>query len=876
MQSQNHIVDPAALLEEATALHRAGALSEAAARYVRVLNDNPANATALYHLAQISCQQGRFREGVDLVRRALAAEPRHAKSHVLLGRALVELGEAQEALASFDRAIACDGDYADAHGNRGDVLAQLGRFDEAVESYQRAIAIEPSSLENWCNLGAAQADLGRHEEALASYEQVLALQPGFVEAHLNRGRLLTRLGRPEEALASLERCLALSPDHVPALVSCGDALRALGRPGDSLARYDRALAIAPHEMSALRGQGTALVALKRPEDALASLDRLLAIAPSDADALSNRGFLLQSLSRHEEARASLERALQVDPNHAEALVNLGVSLSQFGRHVDAIASYDRAVAVSPAHVRARCNRSKALFALDRYNEALVDIERALAIDPAHVESVYTRGFVLVKLLRYDEAIESFERVLELAPAHPYALAQLAASCLATCAWDKAAVVAGRLYDAMAAGTALVAPHILLQLSATPDAVLAASKQYVEREIPAGPRLDVGPPPRSGDKIRVAYLSGDFRVHPVGYLTAELFERHDRSRFEIIGLSFGPDDKSDLRSRIARSFDRFHDFRTASDREVATFIRRSGIDIVVDLSGYTDRSRPGVLRYRPAPVQVNYLGYAGTMAADFVDYIVADKVALPFEQQPFYSERIVHLPDCFMVNDTTKTISPATPSRAEEGLPERGFVFSCFNNAYKVSAETFHVWMRLLMAVDGSVLWLSQFDKATGDNLRAAAHAAGVDPGRIVFAPRKPAMADHFARQRLADLFLDTPGYNAHTTASDALWAGLPVLTCIGRTFAGRVAASLLHSVGLPDLVTDSLDSYAALAVKLARDPRLLAAIRQRLQQNRLTYPLFDTDRFRRHLERAYEMMHENAREGGSPRSFSVAPVDTAS
>jgi protein O-GlcNAc transferase len=414
------------------------------------------------------------------------------------------------------------------------------------------------------------------------------------------------------------------------------------------------------------------------------------------------------------------------------------------------------------------------------------------------------------------------------------------------------------------------------LSAPPDMALAATKQYVAREIPAGPRLESAAAPRSGDKIKVAYISGDFRVHPVGYLTAELFERHDRSRFETIGLSIGPDDKSELRSRLVRSFDRFHDFQTASDREVAAFIRSLSVDVVVDLGGYTNRSRPGVLRYRPAPVQVNYLGYAGTMGADFVDYIVADKIALPFEQQPFYSERIVHLPDCFMVNDATKAISPATPSRTEEGLPERDFVFACFNNAYKISAEAFHVWMRLLTQVDASVLWLSQFDKATGANLRAAARDAGVDPQRIIFASHKPEMADHFARQRLADLFLDTPGYNAHTTASDALWAGLPVLTCIGRTFPGRVAASLLHAVGLPELVTDNLDSYAALALKLARNPPLLAGIRQRLTQNRLTCPLFDTDRFTRHIEQAYVTMLDNHRQGGGPRSFSVAPVDSAS
>jgi protein O-GlcNAc transferase len=829
----------AALLDEAAALHRAGALDEAADRYARVLDGDPVNAGALYALAQICCQQGRFAEGVGLVRRALAVEPR-ARSYVLLGRALVELGDTQEALASFDRAVACESEHADAHGNRGDVLAQLGRLEEAIESYRRAISIEPGALANWCNLGAVQAELGRHAEALTSYERTIALEPTFVEGHVIRGNLLRIMGRDEDALAG----------------------------------YERALAAAPDDISALTGRADVLVALKRPEQALASLDRVLSLNPSDAGALSNRGFLLQSLGRHDEALASLDRALAIDPGHAGALINRGALLAEFGRHGEAIASYDRAVAVSPADVKAHGNRSKTLLALNRYDDALASTERALAIDPAHVESLYTRGMVLGRLYRHDEAIAAFERVLELAPAHPHALAQLATSCLAICAWDKSDAAARRLDEAMAAGAAVVAPHTLLQLSADPAATLAATRRYVEREIPPGPRLDFGPSVAHGDRIRVGYLSGDFRVHPVAYLTAELFERHDRGRFEIVGLSFGPDDGSELRTRIAKSFDRFHDLRAVGDRDAAALMRRLGVDIAVDLGGHTENARPGVLRYRPAPVQVNYLGFAGTMGADFIDYIVADKVALPFEQQPHYAEKIVHLPDCFLVNDTTKAIS-RTPSRAEAGLPEGAFVYCCFNNAYKISREVFTVWMRLLGQVDGSVLWLSRLDRRACENLRAAARAAGIEAGRIVFAARTPAMADHFARQRLADLFLDTPGYNAHTTASDALWAGLPVLSLIGTTFQGRVAASLLYAVGLPELVTGTLGDYEALALKLARDPALLAGIRQRLAQNRLTYPLFDTARFTRHLERAYETMWDNARQGRGPQSFSVEPIVAA-
>jgi predicted O-linked N-acetylglucosamine transferase (SPINDLY family) len=377
---------------------------------------------------------------------------------------------------------------------------------------------------------------------------------------------------------------------------------------------------------------------------------------------------------------------------------------------------------------------------------------------------------------------------------------------------------------------------------------------------------------NSDKIRLAYVSGDFRRHPVAYLIAELFERHDRNRFEVVGVSYGPDDGSEERQRLVAACDQFHDVRARDEREVATLINDLQIDIAIDLGGHTENSRPGLFRDRPAPVQVSYLGYTGTMGADFIDYVIADKVALPFDLASSFTEKIVHLPDSFLVNDTKKAISPNTPSRVDAGLPERGVVFCCFNNSFKISARVFSAWMRLLAGVDGSVLWLPQMNGRATENLRAAATAAGVDPERIVFAPRLASMADHLARQRLADLFVDTTDYNAHTTASDALWAGLPVLTCAGSAFPGRVAASLLHAVGLPELVTTSLDDYEALALKLARDPALLQSVRSRLIANRLTHPLFDTDRFHRHIEAAYATMLDIARRGEAPRSFSVEPV----
>lgn len=360
---------------------------------------------------------------------------------------------------------------------------------------------------------------------------------------------------------------------------------------------------------------------------------------------------------------------------------------------------------------------------------------------------------------------------------------------------------------------------------------------------------------------------------MGYLMPGLFERHDRTRFEVIAVSFGPDDGSEARQRLVKASDRFIDVQTMSDADVARLLHEMQVDIVIDRKGYTAGCRPEILAHRPAPIQVSYLAYPGTLGADFVDYVLGDTIVTPFEHQPFFTEKIVQLPGSYQVNDATRKIGDRTWTRREAGLPERDFVFCCFNNNYKITAPVFRIWMRLLQSVKDSVLWLIEDSSETKQSILQAASTMGIDPARIVFAPRLD-HEDHLARHRLADLFLDTLPYNAHSTASDALWAGLPVLTYRGAAFAGRVAASLLHAIGLPELVTESLDDYEALALKMATEPAALSAVRQKLAQNRLIYPLFDTDRSRRHIEAAYIAMWDRWQRGESPGSFECQPMAT--
>jgi protein O-GlcNAc transferase len=458
--------------------------------------------------------------------------------------------------------------------------------------------------------------------------------------------------------------------------------------------------------------------------------------------------------------------------------------------------------------------------------------------------------------------------------HAHAFGGAADCVIKLCDWDRRARIAGDFGAHVSGKRSIIPPFVLLGYSDDPGLQLQCSRNYIENRVPSPPQpLLSGEASRHEtrrhDKVRVAYLSADFRQHPMMQLMAGLFERHDRSRFEIIGVSFGADDGSELRKRVVAAFDRFYDVGRKSDEDVARLLRDLQVDIAIDLMGHTLDSRPGILAHRPAPIQASYLGYAGTTGAEFVDYIIADKTVVPFEHQPFYTERIVHLPDCYLVSDAKRNIVGKTPSRQESGLPEKGFVFCCFNNIWKIAPDVFSVWMRLLRAVDGSVLWLPPGNEGAERNLRREAQARGINAVRLVFASHLPLYDDHLARHRLADLFLDTLPYNAHATASDALWMGLPVLTNEKSAFAGRVAASLLYAVGLPGLVTHGLEEYEAVALKLATDPPTLRSIRRKLEVNRLTHALFDTDRFRRHIEAAYATMWATWQRGESPASFAV-------
>ena len=680
----------------------------------------------------------------------------------------------------------------------------------------------------------ALQEKGELARAASLYQEALALAPDRPSVMNNLATVYIGLKRFAEALDLCGRLLERDPGDDVAVLNLGACQFELGSVAAALDSFEAAVRLRPDSADAHNNRGNALLALQRPQEALASYDRALAIRSDYADAHYNRGNALLALQRRQEALASYDRALAIRSDYADAHYNRGNTLLKLGRQEDALASYDR----------------------------------FLALRPRHAGALNNRGLVLQNLNRREELIPNYQMLLDVAPDHPYIRGYLLNARLNCCDWSGYDDSVAQVAQSVNAGVRADAPFNFLATSHSPADQLRCAQTCVADEYPeVSYALWKGERYRHG-KIRLAYVSADLHGHAMSYLLAGLYEAHDRSRFEVTAISLGPDRKDAMRGRLKAAFDRFIDAHGVDDRTIATRLRELEIDIAIDLQGYTWGCRPGIFAHRAAPVQVNYLGYPGTMGARYLDYIIGDRWVIPPESQSCYSEKVIYLPDCYQANDDKRRIAARTPPRAELGLPEQGFVFCCFNNNYKISPRVFDVWMRLLGRVEGSVLWLLQDNPLAGRNLREEARRRGIAPERLVFAPRV-SMEDHLARQRQANLFLDTLPYNAHVTASDALWAGLPLLTRLGSAFAGRVAASLLNAVGLGDLVASTWEEYEQMALRLATDRTLLEAVRARLARNRSTHPLFDTDRFRRHIEAAYVAIWERAERGEAPAGIAV-------
>ena len=700
---------------------------------------------------------------------------------------------------------------------------------------------------------------------LPSISHATAVTPSIQDAVA-----LHQQGQLAQAEAIYRQILAAEPKNANALHLLGVIASQAGCYQVAIDLIDQAIEVNPHEAAFHYNRGLALQELKTFDAAIACYDKAIALKPNYAEAYSNRGAALKELKQFETAIANYDKAIALKPNYADAYSNRGTAFQELKQLYAAIACYDKAIALKPNYAEAYSNRGNALKELKQFETALASYDMAISLKPDFAEAYSNRGNALQELKQFDAALASYDKAFSLKPDHDYLLGMRQHARMFISDWQdfesSVLKLSLKIQGNVKATSCLTALALLMSL---PEHRKAAEIWSTDR-YPYNPSLGSIPKRSKQAKIKIGYYSADFHNHATAYLIAQLFELHDKDKFEIIAFSFGPDEKDGMRSRIAQTFDQFIDVTTLSDKAIAQLSREIGIDIAVDLKGLTQDCRLGIFSFKAAPIQVSYLGYPGTLGTEYMDYLIADRVLIPPESQQYYSEKIVYLPGSYQVNDRKRVISQTKFNRQEMGLPEEGFVFCCFNNNYKITPPVFDVWVRILNAVEKSVLWLFEDNSTAATNLRKEAQRRGLDPARLVFAKRMD-LPEHLARHSLADLFLDTLPCNAHTTASDALWAGLPVLTRIGESFASRVAGSLLHAIGLPELVTESEEDYEALAVELGTNPVKLKAIKAKLEKNRLTTPLFDTPLFAKHIEAAYTKMYERYQADLPPDHIYVEP-----
>jgi predicted O-linked N-acetylglucosamine transferase (SPINDLY family) len=781
-------------------------------------------------------QQGRESEAEPLYLKILAVSPHDLTASCMLGAIRFHQQRPEEATALFDAALKAHPAVAGPWMFYGQLLQAAFRLDRALDCFDQVLRLDPNNLEALIGRGATLRNLGRFADAVKSFDAALALNPNHFDAWLNRGSALRDQGQFELALQSFDKAIAIAP-NAAAFNNRGNALRDLKRFDEALASFDGALALDPANRLLRLNRTLVLLGMSRFDEALTASGQLLKEQADDPRLHHNHGKALEGLLRLEEALESQKRAIALASQFAEAHFACGELLTKMARHEEALESYDR----------------------------------ALSIAPDFPDALYNRGNLLwLKFHRLGAARKDLEKAFRLDPERPYLKGDLVQLNVELCDWNRLADNVDGLTKGIRQGHRIVRPTIYQALSSSPADLQRASMIYAQDRFPAQTPLVRGHARRPG-KIRLGYLGGEFREHAMALLMVGLYEHHDRSKFEVIAFDVGWNDGSPLRKRLEASFDKWVDLSHLTDRQRAERIRDEDIDILVNIIGYFQSEPMGVFAYRPAPVQVSFLGYPATLGAHYIDYLIADRIVIPEEEQRFYTEKIVYLPDTYWANDSKRLIADTVPSRSNCGLPDQGFVFCNFNHIYKLTPDTFALWMGILKATGNSVLWMLESNDEFAPRLRSEAEKLGVAGERLIFAPPVPP-AEHLARIKLADLSLDSLPYNAHTTACDCLWVGVPILTLRGSTFPGRVAASLLEAMGLPELIRENPADYREAAQKLAGDAATLESIRRKLWQNRLTTPLFDTARFCRHIEAAYEAMSERSQRGEAPHGFSVAPL----
>ena len=689
-------------------------------------------------------------------------------------------------------------------------LQHAGELDAAEKLFKQVLAMEPRHPAALYSLAALASGRSEFAQALKYIEPVVISNPSFAQAHLAKSIILFNLGQLDAALRAVEKAVALDA-HLPNAQAHVQTVKvAMGM----LSTHTPAAA---PEVMALNNQAIALQSEGEHAQAIAILTQSLQLASQDFTALYSMGISQSATGQAHAALASFARAAEAAPHMAIAHFANAKAYQDLGMSENAIACYDLAIAVDPDYIQAYTNKAAILQGINRHHDALMTLIAAVEVDPTNVRALEGQGQILGQYKQYGLSTNAFLRALQIDPEYSYGEGHLMSARLGNCDWTDYEGATQRIFDGIRAGKKMSGAMTIMSI--TDDAALA--RQSIETYAADKYGTSIfklwNGEQYAHRRKRVAFISGDFRIHPVGYLLIGLIEQFDKSQFELTGVFTGVSDGSELWKRYRCAFDHYLDVHDMPSLDVAKLMRAMEIDIAIDLSGHTEGTRLDVLSHRPAPAQVTYLGFPGTLGLPFIDYLIADPRIIPPELQHHYREKILYLPHCYLPRDNSVVPSPETPLRSDFGLPDEGIVFCSFNHDYKINPPMFKVWMDLLNAVPGSVLWLMKLNDGAHVNLSNAAVAHGVDPSRMVYASRLPRVEDHLARYRLADVFLDTFPYNGHTTAGDALLAGLPVVTLCGQSFASRVAYSLLHDVGLPQYASHDYKEYKLIALRLARN-----------------------------------------------------------
>ena len=832
------------------------------------LKKHPKEPILFNILGACHAKLGNFSKAIENYESAIALDKNYAKAHYNLAGTLHDAGQFDDAIEAYKKAIDIEPENKDALNNLGNTLRDLQRPQEAIEFFKRAIAINSNYLESLYGLALSNQDLGLLDEAIKNYEKVLILKPNFYELHNNIAIIFRNLDRTDSAIYHLNEAISINPSFTEAHHNLGSVYKEQGEFSKAYECFESALNIDPSYFEAYRSLGNLQMDMGELDSSINSYNKALEFKPDYIEVLNNLGSVYKDISDFDASLETFEKALDINPNYLEVLNNYGLTLIELGRYVEAIETYERAIDINPNYSYSYNNLGIALNRIHKYEQAENCFIQAIKIDPNYFDANLNYGNLLFRSDRFEEAIHYYELSLKIRPNETlYIFGDIFHAKMQICNWADWSKNLRLLKNKIANDKKVIGPFALTALIDDPMLIRTATEMYIEDKYPKSnllPNLKNHPKHK---KIRIGYFSADFREHPVSALTVELYEMHCREKFEVYGFSFGPDTNDPLNLRIKNGVDYFYDIRSMHHTDAANLARSCELDIAVDLGGFTQDARTEIFAHSVAPIQLSYIGYLGTMGAEYYDYLIADLIIIPEESQKNYTEKIVYLPT-YQVNDSSQYDSVSNLARKDYGLPEEGFIFCCFNKTYKYNPKCFDSWARILKKVKNSVLLIYANEELAKANLKNEIYQRGIDPSRLIFGKRlsKP---EYLGRYKLADLFLDTNPYNAGTTSSDALRMGLPVLTYLGNSFSSRMGSSLLNALNMPELVASSENEYEALAIELANNPKKLKTIKEKLLINLSKGDLYNSKQFTKNIESAYTLMHNRYHQGIDPEHIYI-------